>query len=252
MHAANTHIGAMVGALTREGLGVRLNPDPQLYRDFARKMEGHDPASPLDTTFVKLNTRSFFWIHILDSHRDPIAACAARVIHAPAWRGGARRLLASQSIFVDRCPPLWVQGDAPETDLAGRLGYIGGGWVEPAWRRRGLIGIAVQLAQAYLLEHHRIDHAIGFVRPRHIPLALSIDGYSFEQASDAFAPYCAGTGFAEPLHLVHISRDSLARRFSGPAQYSLRDDPGQIPEIPAIPGRTPPLHEESASMRKMG
>lgn len=253
MQSANTHIGAMIGALNDAGLGIRLNADAPSFREFYCRMVGYEPASPLDTTFVRLDNRSFFWLQIQDAKHRPIGCAAGRLVLAPAWRGGLRRLLLSQSLFIDRGKPLWLSGRAPDTDLSGRLGYVGGGWIHPSWRRHGLIGIAIQLVHAYMALHYRTDHNFGFVRPNHIPLGLGDDGYAFASADDAFSAYCPGTGFDEPLHLVRVSRAQLEQRYARPPAYGLRTTIDGIPEIqPEVPAVTPLLHEERAEMRKAG
>jgi len=253
MQSANTHIGAMISALNDAGLGIRLNADAPSFRDFYCRMVGYEPASPLDATFVRLDTRSFFWLQIQDAKHRPIGCAAGRLVLAPAWRGGLQRLLLNQSLFMDRGTPLWLSGRAPDTGLSGRLGYVGGGWIHPAWRRHGLIGIAIQLVHAYMALHYRTDHNFGFVRPNHIPLGLGEDGYAFASADDAFSAYCPGTGFDEPLHLVQVSRGQLAARYARPPAYALRTAIDGIPEIqPETSAATPLLHEERGGMRKVG
>src|SRR5690606_27350236 len=142
--------------------------------------DGHDPATPLDPCFSDLPRGAFFWVQVLNGEGKPVAVCASRIIHAPRWRGGLRRLLADQSLF---CRPgealLAPSVSVPEAILSGVLGYIGGGWVHPDHRKRGLIGLAVQLSQAHLLQRHRIAHASGFVREKQLDLALASDGYAF-------------------------------------------------------------------------
>ena len=253
MSSVDRHIGALVTALTSNGLGIRVNSDANSFRDFYCRMAGHEPASPLDATFVRLNDRSFFWLQIFDHHRNPIGCGAGRLVLAPAWRGGLRRVMAKQALFIDRCPPLLSTGTVPQTNLSGRLGYVGGGWIKPTWRRHGLIGIVIQLVHAYMIEHYRTDHNFGFVRPNHIPLALGEDGYAFAEVGEAFQAYCAGTGFDEPLHMVQASRAQLLQRYSLEPAYRLRGDMREVAEIPGENRRIAPLSQEHASvMRKAG
>lgn len=206
----------MVQALNVAGYGVRIHPDAGEFRRFITAADGHDPATPLDPCFSDLPRGVFFWVQILGADGKVVACCAARVIDAPRWRGGLRRLLADQSLF---CRPgealLAPEVAVPEVSLYGRLGYIGGGWVHPGHRRRGLIGFAVQLAQTHLLKRHRIAHVIGFVREKHLDLALAPDGYAFAAAVQAPMAYCAGTGFPEKLYLVHLSAERLRQRTNG-------------------------------------
>lgn len=217
------HIAAMVQTLNAGGFGVRLHPDAMEYRRFAVSADGHDPASPLDPCFADLPRGSFFWIQVLDGQSRPVAICAARALQAPRWRGGLAGMLRNQSLFSRPAETLIApMVEVPEANMTGCLGYIGGGWTQPEYRRKGLIGFAVRLAQMHLVKHHRIRHAVGFVREKHLDLALAADGYAFAGALQAFMPYCAGTGFPERLYLVHLSADRIRQRANAVPNYSLK------------------------------
>jgi len=234
----NNHVASMIRHLLAAGFGVKCHTDPLQFRDFFRRVEGFDPASPLDAAFVELEPAKFFCVQILDPDRHPIAICCGRVIDAPWYRGGLQAWLRRQRIFADKAPPLWAPDivvDGPAAKMHGRLGYVGGGWVMPArpasgddpghpgWRRRGLIGFAVQLVHAHLVGQLRCDHLIGFVRPYHRALSLSREGYGFHHEVRAAAPYFPGTGYDEELFFVHIGRDEVIARFArgeGPQYHS--------------------------------
>lgn len=222
----DSHLAAIVRALLDAGMGIKLHPDPEAYRDFAKANEGHDPATPLDSAFVDISAKNFFWVQILSPEREAVAICAARCLDMPVWRGGLTRILNDQSFFNRRgalpfAPRMAVHG----LNLHGKLGYIGGGWTHPQWRRKQLIGLAVQFAQATLVKSFRADHTFGFVRPKHIPLALSATGYGFCAAARAAVPYCLGTGFPEELYLAHAPRQSLLERYSEMPQYTVTEQP---------------------------
>lgn len=233
-----SQVSTMIRHLLAAGFGVKCHTDAHEFRDFFRKVEGFDPASPLDAAFATLTPQNFFCVQILDADRHVIAMCCGRVIEAPRYRGGLQAWLRQQRIFADRALPLWAPDiaiDGPAARMHGRLGYVGGGWVmpprpprgddpgHPGWRRRGLIGFAVQLVHAHLAGQLRCDHLIGFVRPHHRALALSREGYGFAHEALAAAPYFPGTGYDEELYFVHISRDEVVARFArgeGPQYHS--------------------------------
>lgn len=217
---AEKHIAAMIGALRNAELGVRLHGDAEAFRAFALNHDGHEPASPLNHAYVQLDHRNFFWIQIIDAAQNPVAIAAARILNAPASAGGLDALIASQALFADRLPMLYTPPFfMPPTGLCGRMGYLGGGWTDPAWRGRNLIGFAVQLATAHMVRHHGIDHAVGFVRPAHQRLAMSRSGYGFTRQWQTRTEYCAGTGHAEVLHLAAISRQELLERYAAEPAY---------------------------------
>lgn len=231
-------VSSMIAQLLAAGFGVKCHTDAYQFRDFFRRVEGFDPASPLDAAFADLAPAAFFCVQILDGDRHVIAMCCGRVIDAPRYRGGLQSWLRGQRIFCDRALPLWapdISVAGPAARMHGRLGYVGGGWVmpprppqgddpgHPGWRRRGLIGFAVQLVHAHLAGQLRCDHLIGFVRPHHRALALSREGYGFAHEAEATAPYFPGTGYGEQLYFVHISRDEVVARFArgeGPQYHS--------------------------------
>ena len=222
-------VATMIRQLLAAGFGVKCHTDAHEFRDFFRRVEGFDPASPLDAAFATLPPEKFFCVQILDGDRHVIAICCGRVIDAPLYRGGLQAWLRQQRIFADRSLPLWAPDitiEGPAARMHGRLGYVGGGWVmpprpasgtdpgHPGWRRRGLIGFAVQLVHAHLAGQLHCDHLIGFVRPHHRALGLSREGYGFAHEARAAAPYFPGTGYGEELYFVHIGRDEVVARFA--------------------------------------
>jgi hypothetical protein len=230
---------AMIRQLLANGLGVKCHTDPVQFREFFRQAEGYDPASPLDVAFVDLDPSKFFCVQILDPKHRPIGICCGRVIDAQWYRGGLQSWLRRQRLFADRSPPLWapdiiVEGEASR--MQGRLGYVGGGWINPSWRNRGLIGFAVQLVHAQLVGHYRCDHLIGFVRPKLRGLALSEEGYGFRHETRAVSPYFAGTGYGEEMYFVYASRIEVMQRFSSTRGPQYHD-------------YMPPGHEKSGQMR---
>lgn len=247
----SARIQALMTDLLDLGFGVKLHSDPEAFARFFRQVEGFDPASPLDPAFCHLNSNNFFWVQILDAHRNTIAMCAGRMIDAPANQGGLVGILRNQRIFGDKAAQLWspeIEIEGPAAELSGRLGYVGGGWVmpkrkprtngakdkgHPGWRDRGLIGFCVQLVQAHLLENFGANHLIGFVRPHHVDLALSKAGYSFHRTADLRAPYYTGTGFAEPLIFVYSTHADALEHLGGNQRPQFRSD--GIAEIPGAP-----------------
>lgn len=250
----DSQVSTMIRHLLAAGFGVKCHTDAHEFRDFFRSVEGFDPASPLDAAFAKLTPQTFFCVQILDGDRHVIAMCCGRVVDAPRYRGGLQAWLRQQRIFSDRARALWAPDiviDGPASQMHGRLGYVGGGWVmpprpprgedpgHPGWRRRGLIGFAVQLVHAHLAGQLRCDHLIGFVRPHHRALALSHEGYGFAHEVKATAPYFPGTGYDEDLYFVHISRDEVVARFAR----------GEGPQYHTP---LPPLRETDGAMLKTG
>lgn len=220
---AGRHIAAMIEALNEVGLYARIHSGAEGFASFTRRadVEGHDPASPLDPEYVDLDPSNFFWIQVMEAGLKPVAIGAARLIEAPARKGGLDRLLATQEIFSTRAPPLYAPAlEMAPTGLAGLICYAGGYWVAPRYRRQGLIGSVSQLLLAYSYETWGIDAAGGFVRPRHYQMALDPGKYSFSRAIKTRTPYCVGTGAPEELIWVDITGDELANRYASEPAYS--------------------------------
>jgi hypothetical protein len=226
---AERHIAAMIEALNEAGLYARIHPGAEGFAAFTRRpdVEGHDPASPLDPEFIDLDRGNFFWVQIMESGLKPVAIGAARLIEAPARKGGLDRLLASQEIFSSKAPPLYAPAlEMAPTGLCGLICYAGGYWVAPQYRQRGLIGFVSQLLLAHAFDRWDIDAAGGFVRPRHRRMALAPDKYSFKRALDTKTAYCVGTGAPEELIWVDVQAEELANRYATEPDYAVvREDP---------------------------
>lgn len=215
------HIGRLIGSLTGAGFGVRLHPDPFASREHSLQQAGYDPVSAVDPYFVSLRPRrNFFWLQILDSHHRVVSGCSGRIFRAPWWRGGIGRMIARQEIFGPPDEQLYsppVRIDDPDQLLRrihGRIGYLGAGFTEPRHRARGLMTIAVQLAQAWMVHRFRVGHVVAFVRPQHGALALSGSGYRFKRLVPTATEYCAGSGMPERFQFVHATAGEIAAHWA--------------------------------------
>lgn len=155
----------------------------------------------------------------MDRAHRVVSGCSGRIFKAPWWFGGLERQISSQEIFGGSGNQLFkpfVQIRDPDGHLArihGRIGYLGAGYTDPQHRERGLMTIAVLLAQAHLVRRYRADHVCAFVRPVHSELALSPRGYSFSRLVPTAVEYCAGSGFPERFQFVHATSKEVAARW---------------------------------------
>lgn len=222
MNADNLHrhIAAVAEAFAGAGLSVTMSNDADAYQHHVSTILDYNLSTPLDPAFTDLSPRRFLWARIARNGLT-IAVEVCRVLDAPFWRGGIRRKLTDQSLFADRSSPLPVITSPPGYNIAGRLAYLGGGWVMPEWRSRGVMSLAVKLCTLHAMRQHRLDHAFALIRANHVPLALAPDGYGFTAATEIPNAYWAGSAGPEHLFMVSVPRTTLLRRLTLPPYYRM-------------------------------
>ncbi|WP_374467369.1 hypothetical protein [Ferrovibrio sp.] len=213
------HIAALNAAFRQEGYKVKLSGDHLEFREAISKIAGYSLTSPLDDRLVDL-AKQLLWIGIEDSKGRLVGIEAGRVVKAPVKAGGLNRIL-NDEVFGRVLP---VITKLPSVNLAGRLGYLGGAWVEPKLRGNGIMSLAVQLTAAHLVRCYGVDSVFGFVRSHHVGLALAAKGYAFTSATVIDLMYLHGSSEAETLCMVWTDPGVLAERYAGPAAYSLRPE----------------------------
>lgn len=218
------HIAAMSAAFSAAGFTVQLLEDPEAYRTTVAGIEGYSLTSPLDSAFVDLAGR-FLWLKITDSTGAVVGIEVGRSVIAPRYRGGLKSLLLDRSFFGDRRQVLPVLSQPPAVNLSGRLGYMGGAWISPAVRGRGLMSLTAKLTMAHLVRCFPIDHIFGLIRSHHIGLALNEQGYSFTSATELRWSYWGHSASPEALYMIWVDRAALLERYEAPANYTLKAPP---------------------------
>src|SRR3546814_11366852 len=74
----SNQVATMIRQLLAAGFGVKCHTDAYQFRDFFRRVEGFDPASPLDAAFAELTPETFFCVQILAGDRNVIAMSIGR------------------------------------------------------------------------------------------------------------------------------------------------------------------------------
>ncbi|MBS4046202.1 MAG: hypothetical protein KG075_07660 [Alphaproteobacteria bacterium] len=217
--ALHRHIDAMVGALRKGGFTVHLSNDPEAYKHRVAQVPGYSLTSPLDTAFVDVSDR-FLWIEVRKD-ATPICIEVGRYLWAPRMFGGLNRLLKNREFFGTKRQVLPVLSRAPAINLSGRLGYMGGGFVEAAYRDQGIMSIVAQLTMAHLLRCFNVDHVFGLVRANHIGRSLQRKGYGFTSATTLSWAYWGDSAGPETLGFVHADRQALLDRLDETPDYAL-------------------------------
>ncbi|MFN3883286.1 MAG: hypothetical protein ACK4Q4_00830 [Rhodocyclaceae bacterium] len=218
------HIAAMGAAFGAQGYKVQLNEDPQEYRRCVADIHGYSLTSPLDSAFVDVDEH-FLWLRVSDAAGQLVGVEVGRWLKAAAWHGGLNGLLLNGSFFGDRRRVLPVLRQPPTVNLSGSLGYMGGAWISPDHRGRGLMSLIAKLTMAHLLRCFEIETIFGFIRQHHIGLALALDGYGFNSATELRWAYWAGSAAPESLYMIWIDRQALLERFEADPVYELKPLP---------------------------
>lgn len=218
------HIAAIVDALKSGGFTAHISNDPAGYKACVAKLDGYTLTSPLDPAFVDIADQ-FLWLEIRDSHKRPACVEVGRYLWAPRLSGGLNRLLLSRRFFGTKQRVLPVLSKPPAINLAGRLGYLGGGFVAPLYREHGLMSLAAQLTMAHLLRCFSVDHVFGLVRAHHVARSLRTKGYGFTSATMVHSAHWADAAAPETLFMVHADRAALVERLCGPTDYALVPQP---------------------------
>lgn len=215
--ALHRHIAAQVCSFKSAGLTATIGNDADAYRAHVASIVGYNISTPLNSQFSTMDPRRFLWLRVSAPGNITVGVQCARLVHAPAWRGGLRRMLLNQQLFADRSAVLPVITQAPGFNLTGRLAYLGGGWVHPDHRGRGIMSLAVRLTAAHTLRLWDWDHCFALLRANHLSLALQPTGYGFTAATELPNAYWSGSAAPEDLFLVSSPKSAVLRVLGDPA-----------------------------------
>jgi GNAT superfamily N-acetyltransferase len=209
--AVHRHIAAMARSFSAAGYSTMIGNDADAYRAHVADLVGYNVSTPLNSQFSTMHPSRFLWLRVSAPGGITVAVQCARLVLAPAWRGGLRRMLLSQQLFADRTAVLPVISQAPGFNMAGRLVYLGGGWVHPDHRGKGIMSLAVRLTAAHALRLWNWDHCFALLRSNHLSLALQPTGYGFTAATQVPNAYWSGSAAPEDLFLVSSPQSAVLR-----------------------------------------
>lgn len=215
--ALHRHIAALNGAFTEAGYRVTLGMGSASFRAATAGIPHYHLYSPLDDQIVAMDN-DMLWVGIETAKAGKLVAVeAGRLIHAPAKQGGLNRIL-NDRVFGRVLP---VVSRMPPVNLTGRLGYLGGAWVDPALRGQRIMSLAVKLTTAHLVRCFNVSTVFGFVRSPHLGQALEADGYGFTSAHTVDLMYLPGESAAVSLYLILTDTHVLRERWQSPPNYRL-------------------------------
>jgi len=123
----------------------------------------------------------------------------------------------------------------PPVNLTGYLGYLGGAWVDPSLRGRGVMSLTLKLTVAHAVRlWPDVSKVFGCVSSNHIGLSLSDGdiGYGFSSVSRIDEMFLSGEATARTFYLVWTDDSILEERHS-PSHFREIDIPRQ--RHPGVP-----------------
>ena len=155
-----------------------------------------------------------FWLNVrrhgsrADSdERDMVANCAIKL-----WRDTRMAdLFVDNRVLQDRESGFRITFDNAETQhVAGTLAYIGGAWVHPEFRRRGIAALLMAFSELHLIEHYNVDCAFGFIDDKAAEAGMGARAWRFHHHHHGVKVYWPKRG-EFPAWLVYNTRaDMLA------------------------------------------
>lgn len=155
-------------AVAERGIRLRLHEDMASLRDrhreFPAMAEDRPLPSQLDVAYCALPTGRAFWIEGTDAGGRTVLTHACRLFDWPETdleaEGLALRIFYDDPHRHGRPGVDLTLASPMPVRVTGRVAYIGGLWVDPALRRRGLAGIVPRIGRA--AAHARWAPDFGF------------------------------------------------------------------------------------------
>jgi hypothetical protein len=147
------------------------------------------------------------WIRASLPGGEVVGTYALRVFETENFydlmRNGALWFKASATPGHARCD---VAEPAP---IRGIVGHCGGAWIDPTWRRRGVVQAMCRLARALLAHRFAADHETGLVFEHNYRNGLAHRAYGYPHVVRVIEGYFPPTGTEENVFLCHMSRREM-------------------------------------------
>jgi ribosomal protein S18 acetylase RimI-like enzyme len=162
---------------------------------------------------------SGFWLNVRrhgsrsDGAQDMVANCAVKV-----WRkANLSELFADNRFFQERDSGFTVAFDCAETPhVDGTLAYVGGAWVHPDFRSRGIAAMLMAFAQLHLIEHYDADYTLGLIDDKAAQAGMGARAWRFHHHHSGISVHWPGLG-TFPGWLIYNTRADMIqelRRFA--------------------------------------
>lgn len=150
-------IESIIDEIEALGLTVKIDNDLYAWRAIL-DTTGNKISKALDPELNDIRTRDGFWISFVDA-QDRVVCCAgARLIETPDF---IQYMVANHRLFGDRVPKLRFERitfENPPRHLSGRIGFGGGSWTHPKWRRRNFSGKISRIWRTICVRDQFVDY----------------------------------------------------------------------------------------------
>ncbi|HLI10839.1 MAG TPA: hypothetical protein VKY65_04500 [Alphaproteobacteria bacterium] len=152
------------------------------------------------------------WVRAVTPFGDTVAMSAARVFETDDFY----ELIRNERVWFRTPPPdagerCKVQRIGP-FDVRGVVAHVGGLWVNPAWRKRGLSRTLPWLVRALLLRNFGVDHVTSLVFEGIAFSGLPKNAYGFTTVGLVIDGFFPPTEKDERVYMCHITRQEILQR----------------------------------------
>lgn len=196
------------GLLAGHGLALEVDGDLRRWAAHLRAAPDADGVNPsFDPAHSPIGAGDGFWVKLSDGAGRAVGCCAYRAIRTAAFID----LVHSGRLWADPVPDAqrWPTGCSPSEGLPrlkGVVGHIGGLWVHPKYRGRGMVKLLIQPARAVALNRFPLtwETAVAFVGVVGRPQLWG--SYQFERTVLCHDGYFPPTGTDERIFLGYSTR----------------------------------------------
>ena len=163
-----TYLAYARALLADMGLRLSVHNDFDAWRKLLEDAPGTHPLSKtLSPRYNCIREDEGFWLSFDTADGTKIACAGSRVLVSESdfvkqWIT-TQRLFGNRRVPVDSKPIKFI---AEPPALTGRIGFAGGAWVHPDWRRRKLTNLSSRLGRVIGLFFLDCDYHTAFIQER--------------------------------------------------------------------------------------
>lgn len=222
--AIQRNIDNLLQTLATIGLKVDVESD---LADWVRHMERAPRITAVSPSFdprrSHLHPGNSFWISV----RDQSGAIVACSCHRLFRTTDVRSLIASHRLFFDKKPilefaPVHITLPKDTPEIAGRVAYGGGYWVDPDYRGIGLTDLIPRISRFLSFRHFEPDWNIALLKNTEKRRAMARNGFGVAHQAPCIDGYyppdrkhasyqLAYMSAAEMLQQAYLEKDNPVR-----------------------------------------
>ncbi|MFG2794946.1 hypothetical protein [Streptomyces sp. NPDC048419] len=222
-NAVSRYAKTLSEVLERRHLRIVVNTDIQQW---SRHIIGNRSADGVNPSFNpelhEITSENSFWLSVRDQSAQIVACSAFRVFNVIDFFS----LFASMEIFYGRAAPedrLELIQSPGVPILSGTVGFSGGLWVHPAYRKTGLSGLVFQAGRALAVQRFSVswDTAIIFEKLAQ-KRAIRIE-YRYQRTVPCFDGFFPPTGKHEKMFIAFSPRMHILASLLEDAEWGIVD-----------------------------